>query len=215
VTVIADAVLAHLVNEHDEVSQALALLRASGVAEAERLALGDGDRRLLELHRAVIGHDVEVMVACHLCEARNTVTVGPGSVPRAAPRSAWWGPSGGLREPTYQDLRGLPVDPDLAIEALLVRCTVGQPSRPATAADLRAVDDALTGPVRLVCVGCGQPIEVELDIQRAVVSRLVAWGRSVDVEIHLLARTYHWDLATIEGLSDARRRRLAGLVRDK
>jgi hypothetical protein len=32
------------------------------------------------------------------------------------------------------------------------------------------------------------------------------------VEVHLLARAYHWDLAEIEQLPDERRERLAALV---
>jgi hypothetical protein len=212
--VVTDAVLARLADEPDEMAQALCLLRASGIPDAEELTLGAGDRRLLDLHRAVTADDIETTVICAGCDTANTVTIGPGSVAPASPRSAWWGPAGGLREPVYRDLLDLPDDPDGAVEELLSRCTVGQPARPATPVELAAADDSLAGPVRLACVGCGQPIELELDVQRAVISRLVAWGRSVDTEVHLLASTYHWDLATIEALPDRRRRRLAELIRE-
>jgi hypothetical protein len=125
------------------------------------------------------------------------------------------GPAGGLREPTYGDLLGLPADEDEAADELLRRCTIGAPARRATAAELELVDDSLSGPVLLPCVQCGASIEVEVDVEQLVLERLQRHADGVDLEVHLLASTYHWELAAIEALPDDRRGRLARLVAEQ
>jgi hypothetical protein len=208
------AALASLEGPATELDQALALLRASGVERPEHLPLGAGDRALLDLHRELVGRDPEVTVTCPGCGEVSLAALSRDAVPPAAPRCAPAGPGGGIREPTYADLRGLPSDPDAAARELLARCTVGTPSRPPEPADLEVVDDSLCGPLLLACAGCGAPAEVPLDAQRLALRGLVHRAGERDVEIHLLARAYGWALEVIESLPDARRRRLADLVAD-
>jgi hypothetical protein len=195
----------------DELSQVLALLRAAGVEDPEALPLGSGDRRLLELHRGVTARDVEVSAACPECGTLNAAIISEREVPAATPRAAAL-QGGGLRQPTYRDLAGLPEDEQAAAAELLRRCTVGTPARTPTTRDLELVDDALTGPLELSCAECGSAVLVDVDVQRLVLERLIRHGRAIDVEIHLLASAYHWSLAEIEALTDERRSGLAALV---
>jgi hypothetical protein len=206
------AALAALEGPATELDQALALLRAAGIERPEALPLGSGDRLLLELHRRLAGGDPELTAACPECGEVSAVWLSPGAVPPAAPRCALAGAGGGVREPTYGDLAGLPADPRAAERELLARCEVGAPARPTGTADLEAADDSLCGPLGMECVGCGAAVEVQVDVQRIALAGLVRAAAARDVEVHLLARGYGWPLETIEALPDARRRRLAGLI---
>jgi hypothetical protein len=208
------AVTGALESASDELGQALALLRAAGVEEPERLPVADGDRRLLELHRALTGRDLEVAVACRECETVSAAVLSAETVPREAPRMAWLGPGAGLRAPVYEDLLGLPAEPAEAEAALLRRCVVGEPPRAPEAEELERVDDSLTGPVVLACVECGATLEAAVDVEQLVLEGLQRLAADVELEIHLLAGAYGWSLSAIEALPDERRRRLARLVAD-
>jgi uncharacterized metal-binding protein YceD (DUF177 family) len=208
----APAVLAALDAGGDELGQVVAVLRAAGEAEPESLDLGSGDRRLLEVLADVTGSAIEVTARCSRCLELNFAVVVPDSVPPSRPRHARLGTGGGLRQPTYADLADLPADDGDAARELLRRCVVGTPTRSPSAEHVDLVDDALTGPVRLECAGCGEPVEVELDVQANVIERLALHARTVDIEVHLLARAYHWSLAEITALPDGRRSALAQLV---
>ena len=210
----AVAALGALSSSDDELGQVLALHRAAGVEEPERLTVAAGDRRLLELHRRLTRRELEVAVTCRACDTVNAIQLSPESVPPDAPRSARLERGGGLRGPTYADLLGLPGDPGEAEAELLRRCTVGEPGRAAEPADLELVDDSLTGPILLECVECGEPVAVAADVERLVLVDLQRFAHDVEYEIHLLAATYGWSLETIEGLPDERRRRLAKFVLD-
>ena len=207
------ALLTALDGAPGEVAQAVALLRASGVEDPERVAVSEGDRLLVALCRELTRADVSVVAMCSCGELAEAVLT-PETVPPPVPRVAVLGPGGGLREPTYGDLLELPDDAGEALEELLARCVVGSPSRPPRPDDLELVDDSLAGPVVIACPACGEPLAVDLDVERAVLERLARRAREVDHEIHLLATAYHWSLAEIEALDDRRRSALAGLVAD-
>jgi hypothetical protein len=206
--------LAAIGASEDELGQALALLRVAGCAEPETLTLGEGDRLLLALYRAITGADLEVAVECGACETVSVAMLSPETLPPHEPRSALLGPGAGLRQPTYADLRDLPSERGQAEAELLARCTVGTPPRPAGPEELDLVDDALTGPVQVACVECGQALEAAADVQRLVLENLQRCALTLDLELHLLASRYGWSLAEIEALPDDRRRRLANLVSD-
>ena len=210
----ASALLAALDSPTSELGQVLAVLRAAGHAEPERLPLGEGDRRLLELVCEVTGEGLEVTARCPRCETINSAVLSADSVGSARPRQARLGAGGGLRPPSYADLLDLPPQREAAVAELLRRCVVGAPSLEPSAPHLEAVDDALTGPLLLACVGCGEAISVDLDVQSAAMERLARHAGAVDVEVHLLASAYGWSLAEITALPDARRAALAHLVAD-
>ena len=208
----ATALLAALDGGRDELGQVLAVLRAAGHAEPETLDLGRGDRLLLEVLAAVTGSSIDVTARCGRCQELNSALADPESVPPIRPRHARLGTGGGLRPPTYADLADLPADDGDAARELLRRCVVGTPTLGPSAEHLELVDDALTGPVRLDCAACGEPVEVELDVQATVIERLARHARAVDLDVHLLAYAYHWSLAEITALPDGQRSALARLV---
>ena len=207
-----DAVLTALDQQPTELGQVVALLQAAGVPDAADLPVGDGDRRLLALCRALTGRDVEVVLDCPACGVRNVAVLGPDTLPPDRPRSLWWGPGNGLRAPTYRDLDGLPADPAAARAELLRRCVVGRPPRPVAAADFDLVESSLTGSFQVACVDCGEELEAAVDVQRNALELLAGRLERFDWEVHLLAATYQWTLATIERLPDERRHRLARLI---
>ncbi|HKP43990.1 hypothetical protein [Mycobacterium sp.] len=204
--------LRELDTAHGELEQALAILQACGVADAARLALGVIDRLLLHAHRTVLGTDLEMVVTCPQCAVLNALPLGASDVPDYAPRSGWCGPGAGVREPTPADLTGLPDDPDAAGRIVVQRCTAGPADGPRDVAALEWAEQSLCGAVAVACIECGAPIEEFVDVQRLVTSAIAAAVAEADVEVHLLASRYGWDLASIEALPDARRSRLAALA---
>lgn len=190
-----------------ELSQATRVLAAAGLPVAG-LTLGAGDRALLALHRAMTGRDVAIAAACPACGVLGEVTLAADAVPQ--PSTVDDGP---VRPPTYTDLTGLP-DGAAGTAELLRRCA-RDGAGPATAEELAAVDDSLCGPLVFACPACDAPVRCAVDAQTLALRGLLELLRRYDREIHLLARAYHWDLATIEALPDQRRSRLAGYVEDE
>jgi hypothetical protein len=209
------AAVTALGSSDDELGQVLALLRAAGIDEPERLSVAAGDRRLLELHRLLTGRDVEVAVTCGSCGTVNSALVSRETVPEEAPRSVPLGTGGGVRAPIYADLVALPRDPTDAVDELLRRCTVATPSEAPRPEALELVDDSLTGPILLECVECGESLEAAVDVELLALAGLQRHALAVEHEVHLLARAYGWSLDAIEALPDERRRRLARFVGDE
>jgi hypothetical protein len=200
---------AGLDGEPDLLAQAAAVLRVATPEPApERLPVGIADRMLLEVHERVLGHPLEHHVRCPACGAVTTLRLARHDVGTHHPRSAWCGPGSGAREPTYDDLRAADGDPDVLLE----RCRTGDGGHPPTLDDLAAIEGSLTGPLRSLCIECGEPLEADVDVLGLVLAALGALRAEVDREVHLLASGYGWDLATIEALPDDRRHRLASLV---
>ena len=196
-----------------EIEQAMLLLAESGVPDVAALPVGVIDRLLLHLHRRMLGEDLGCVVACPSCGVLNALPLGPDDVPAYAPRSAWCARGSGVREPTGGDLLGLPEEVSLAGEVLLGRCAIGPADGPRELAALDRAEQSLSGTVRASCTECAASIESPVDVQALVVAAVAAVAAEVDVEVHLLASRYGWDLDTIEALPDSRRSRLAALVR--
>jgi hypothetical protein len=210
-TLSAAAAIAALGTADDELGQVLALHRAAGVREPERLTLSVGDRRLLGLHRSLTGRDVEVAATCAECETVSVALLSAQTVAPHAERTAWLCLGSGLREPTYGDLLDLPGDAQVAEAELMRRCIVGaMPPAPDPQA-LERIDGSLAGPIVLTCA-CGALMELAADVERLVLEGLQRHAGEIEVEIHLIADAYGWSLPAIEDLPDERRRRFARLV---
>lgn len=199
-----------------EFGEAIMLLRACGVADCMSYPVSVIDRLLLLAHRAVLRRDLEVAVACPACGVLNGLPLGFDDVPPYSPRSAWCGPGIGMREPTGADLADLPDDAAGAAQELEARCRIGPGAGsgawPGIEGALDRADQSLCGTVRVACVGCGTSVSEFVDIQHLVTATIADAMADVDVEIHLIASRYGWDLATIESLPDVRRARLAALA---
>jgi hypothetical protein len=195
-----------------EFAEAIALLRACGVADGLPYPVGVIDRLLLQAHRAVLHRDLEVVVACPACGVLNALPLGFDDVPAYEPRSAWCGPGSGLREPTGADLTDLPEDDEAAVAELERRCRIGPATEPRDPAALDRAEQSLSGTVHAACTECGAPVNQLVDVQLLVTAAAAEAVAEVDVEVHLIASRYGWDLATIESLGDGRRARLAALA---
>lgn len=200
---LAVAALAGALAAGTELEQATRVLEAAGHPTAT-LTLGAGDRLLLSLHRELTGRAVTVAASCPACGALGEVELGPDTVPLSSTVD------GPVRAPTYADLAGLPSGVDGSAE-LLRRCTV-VPGAPAGVEDLAEVDDSLSGPLVFACPACDTPVTCPVDVQPLALRGLLGLVRRYDLEVHLLASTYHWDLGTIEALPDERRHTLARYV---
>jgi hypothetical protein len=196
-----------------ELEQALALLSGCGIADPVSLPVGVIDRLLLQAHRVVRGYDLELVRACPACGVLNALPLGPRDVPEYAPRSAWCGPGTGLREPTPQDLLDLPAVATAAGAVLAARCAIGPGDAARDPDAIGNAEQSLNGVVRGACTECGESIAEFVDVQHLVTAAIAAAIAEADVEVHLLASRYGWDLHTIEALPEARRSRLATLVR--
>lgn len=197
-----------------ELHQVTALLRAAG-HEPDTMPIGVGDRVLVELVDRVTGAPIEFTVACPSCGAVNEIALGVAELTPHEPCSRWFGPGCGLREATYGDLDGLPRDVGAAAAAIARRCAIGPVDDLADddlADAVDEVDRSLSGPVDLPCVACGDGIRVVVDAEHLALERLRDVAARADLEVHLLAARYGWDLATIEAMPDLRRARLARMV---
>jgi hypothetical protein len=206
------ALLRGVEDADSEFGEAVALLRACGIADCGSLPVGVIDRLLLRAHRALLRRDLEVAVACQACGTLNGLPLGVDDVPEYAPRSAWCGPGAGVREPIGADLAGLPDDTEAAAAELAERCRIGSADSPLGPGALDRADQSLCGTVRVACVECGCPVSEFVDVQSLVTDAIAAAVAGVDAEIHVIASRYGWDLATIESLGDARRSRMAALA---
>jgi hypothetical protein len=170
------------------------------------------DRLLLQAHQAVLHRDLEVVAACPACGVLNALPVGASDVSAYEPRSAWSGPGAGTREPTGADLIGLPDDAEAAAQELELRCRIGPSGGPRDADALDRAEQSLCGTAHVACTECGSTVSEHLDVQHLVTSAIANAAAEVDLEIHLIASRYGWDLTTIESLPDNRRARLAALA---
>ncbi|MFG2502989.1 hypothetical protein ACGFSB_32880 [Streptomyces sp. NPDC048441] len=206
------AVLATLAGARErttELGQVIAVLSAAGHDPAD-LPVATGDRLLLALYRDLTGQDIEPVLTCG-CGEFSTVRLGADTVPPPRPRTAVLGRGGGLRQPAYGDLLGLPPGESGAAE-LLRRCTVGHPERPPEPGDFEAVDDSLAGPLVFDCPACGAEVSYPVDVQTLVLRGLLTLLDELDHDVHVLASAYGWDLAAIDALPRDRRRRLAAFA---
>jgi hypothetical protein len=206
------ALLRAVEDADSEFGEAIALLQACGIADCMRYPVGVIDRLLLHAHREVLHRDLEVAVACPVCGVLVGLPLGIDDVPEYSPRSAWCGPGIGVREPTGADLAGLPDEAGEAALELEARCRIGPADGSAAAGALDRADQSLCGAVRVGCIECGAEVSEFVDVQRLVTAAIAEAAADIDVEIHLIASRYGWDLATIESLPDTRRARLAALA---
>ncbi len=198
-----------------ELEQAIEVLRLAG--HSEQLPLSEGDRVLLRLAEDATGRPLELVKTCKGCGETNTVSLEAAQVRPHDPRCAWLDPACGVREPTYRDLIDLPEDESAALGELFARCLLGGSADSMPADDqlrtaFEIVDGSLSGPILLTCVGCGTRLAIPIDLEQVCLERLREAADHVDLEVHLLASAYGWDLPTIEQLPDHRRHRLATFI---
>jgi hypothetical protein len=205
----------------DLLSQAVAVLRACPdrselafyeVDDPADLPIGAADRRLLAAYEEVTGGPLDVTARCAACGARTTLSLTVASVGRHVWASVRTVEGTGLREPSYADLLACPGEQATILDRCRLGTAAGTDRASGTWADLDRAEQSLAGPLRSACAECGTPVTVDADVVAMVLRGLAVVCAEFDLEVHLLASTYGWDLPTIEELPDQRRHRLAALV---
>ncbi|QRM54379.1 hypothetical protein [Sinorhizobium sp. BG8] len=206
------------------------------------LTVGDRERLLFALYRASLGSRIDVLATCwqceEVCELDIAAQVAP---PHQAPAqalhhldyerddAAW---RIGFRLPTGRDQADLASAAsegrDDAEMLLLRRCMVGatcngqpveavEPDEEMLAAFgeyVRHADLAAEGIVRFACPACGAGIEVLIDAMTILRGALMD-GQSILLDVHRLARTYHWTEREILALTGNRRRDYLALIEEE
>jgi len=218
------------------VRSALALLAAVSSDDevaVGRLALGERDRRLLELRAYLFGTQLANVATCprcgetveFTCDTRNllsgAVAHGAGNQTAEAVRVAHDEHEVWFRRLTSEDLLALPeaaADPwawlfahsvlratrsDDAVEAAALPADVQE----AVVGAMAAADPLADIELSLACPSCGDSWQAGLDIASYLMTEIDAWARRLLADVHTLARRYGWSEVTILGMS-ARRREL-------
>jgi hypothetical protein len=218
------------------VVSALALLAAGsglGEEEARQLALGERDRRLLELRAHLFGTRMANVATCprcgetveFACDTRDLSSAGAGTGEAGARQlvlrlrhgehEVWY------RRLTSDDLLALPETEGDSWRWLftgsVVRATrldedvdagALPPEVRAAVVDAMAAADPLADvELSLGCPSCGESWRAGFDIASYLASELDAWARRLLADVHTVARRYGWSEAAILGMS-ARRREL-------
>ena len=217
------------------VRAALTLLAAASSedeAAAGRLALGERDRRLLELRAYLFGTRLANVASCprcgetveFSCDTRDLLggaVARGGAEPAETLRVAHGEHEVWFRRLTSEDLLALPeaaADP----RAWLLARSVVRAARSddvvevaALPADVQeavvaamAEEDPLADiELSLSCPACGERWQASFDIATYLIAEIDAWARRFLADVHTLARRYGWSEAAILGMS-ARRREL-------
>jgi T4 bacteriophage base plate protein len=212
------------------VDQALAMLQHTiGDDEAEQLAIGSRDARLLDVYAATFGSSIEARTACPQCGEELDVAF---NVPDIRARGAV--PAGQYeliaRDPGYHITFRLPCstdlraaagldDPQEALRVLAERCVAsaernGSPVPAAQLPDevMDELDQAMARhdpqadvQLNMACPGCGHSWQTGFDIVDFLWRTLARRARQLVVDVHTLATAYGWSETEILWVPPARR----------
>jgi hypothetical protein len=194
---------------------------------AARVTLGAHHRRLLALHRDLVGTPLEAVVTCRVCGVDSEFPVPAQAVldlPAPPPGTVVTvdvaGAPDSFRLPTVEDLdatRGFAYDE--AVQSMAQRTHVGGPSRRLGSEELarlaeawEAADPAGDVTVDLDCVGCGARLTASVDPAAFVARDLDRLLDRLVHQVHALASTYGWTEDAILALPESRRRRYLELI---
>jgi hypothetical protein len=213
----------------------LAPLLPSGLAEAERLALGRRDAYLMDLYAALFGPQLAAVTACPRCDERLEVALSIADLRvRELPPSE---PSLALECEGYRVVYRLPNSLDLAAvaqatnlaqarEDLIARC-VEVLELNGTACALSAVpahvlerlaetmaelDPQASTELALACASCEHTWSDIFDVGAYLLESLEHWAERSFDQVHVLARAYGWSEHQILSLSAVRRARYLARV---
>ena len=195
---------------------------------AAALSLGERDRRLLCLRRALFGPVLDATAGCPSCGDRVEFAVNVESLLVPPPAAPLQGAvdvacvSVEFRLPTSADLLALLRAPSgLSGHSLLSRCVtriVGNPAeeagsfaaipeavRDAVASKMAALDPQADVQLSMSCPGCQHRWVLDFDVVSYLWSELTSWVRRLLIEVHQLALAYGWREADILAMSSQRR----------
>jgi hypothetical protein len=212
------------------VKRGLALLdRLAGGANVAALSVTDFEILLLHLRAQVLGERFDLGFACPVCQEHVEVAFDlPDYLADLIPRR----PAGVTDTPDRADWRlyqgvafRLPTAGDQAAVAGLADSASRLAERcielPRGSARLRAKIEGVMSqmapevsrPLSGRCPACAASVAAPLYVTRLVVAELTRESASLDDEIDLIARAYHWNEADILRLPRRRRRAYADRIR--
>ncbi len=197
-----------------------------GAASAE--TLGERNRRLLRLHRALVDAPLEAHIKCASCGVDNEFTVPTDSIlgaPPANPEShvsiRSRGRSLTFRLPLMGDIEatsGASTSAEVR-RAVLERCRIAGDLGALTddaaeqlGREFEARDPAATVVINISCASCRTTIAASIDLASFVVADLDRVIESLYRDIDLIATAYGWDEPTILALPASRRRRYVDMI---
>jgi hypothetical protein len=196
---------------------------------AATLTAADRDRLLAAVYRRAYGPRIASTLTCPAC-ARPfdldfnlpdlVASLQPAPEPALEPHNGSYAftlaDARRFRLPTGADELAVSHLPPAAAEReLLRRCALsGSPTTDPAAvqAAMAAVAPVIDVEMDARCPECGQSQPVHFDIQSYLLAALAAEQPRLAVEIHQLARAYHWSLPEILGLSRVQRRAFVALI---
>lgn len=183
---------------------------------ANELATADRDRILAAIYLDRYGARIEATLTCRTCHDPFDLDF------RLDELVTHCDPAGAIDPPPWP-VQGVELRPVTGVDELaaqgrpdpadaLVRRLVGDP--PAGDEGLRAlIADELSrrtppvaAPIGASCPACGELAEVEFDIQRYLLGRLLGERAELFRDVHVIASTYHWSRAEILALIPEERR---------
>ena len=200
------------------------------VDDVRGLRVGDRDRIVLALRRALSGDELECVCPCACGETLElTLSIGellsggaPEPLPRTAEAPLAMGGSVRVRPASVADQERAAelarTDPQQAVRELVAGCLLdsgddADGDRLALASELlEQLDPAAEILLRGVCPACGTELAALLDPGSYLWTELERWNESLDLEIHTLASHYHWSEGEIVALTPERRTRYLELV---
>lgn len=202
----------------------------AGQAQAEALAIGRRDARLIALHAALFGPRLQAVADCPRCRERIEFELDAPAMRVEAPREApvRVAHAGGwieARLPDSRDLLALEAcaDESAARALLLRRCvTSSLPDEagatwPAELVDalsraMAEADPQAATELSLACSACGHEWVEGFDIAGFVGDAFDHWAERLLDDVHALASAYGWREADILALPTARRARYLARV---
>ena len=205
-----------------------ALLSASSDApgDMDSDTLGQRNRRLMQLHRALVDAPIEAQVACAACASVNMFVVpvaqmlalpatGQAEVPVRLPGAAR---VVRFRLPTMADISAAAdgandCDTDADVQrAVLARClleptaiSLDESSIAAAEAAFDAADPLASVMVEAACSGCGAGVSASVDIAQFVAADIDRFVARVLRDIDVIASAYGWSEPQILALPAQRR----------
>ena len=190
--------------------------------------LGERNRRLLRLHRDLVGWPLEAHITCGRCAVDNEFVVPSETILAAAAyanpahvRIRSRGRSLTFRVPRIDDIEtaGDSSSVDDVRRAVLERCRLSGDLEALTDAaierlgrEFEARDPLANIVVTITCTGCGATLTASIDLASFVAADLDRLVDALYREVHELASAYGWDERTIVALPADRRRRYIELI---
>ena len=190
--------------------------------------LGERNRRLLRLHRTLVGTPLEAHIKCARCGVDNEFTIpadsilaAPAAAPEAHVRIRTRGGSLTFRLPRMDDVEAASDATALrdVRRAVLERCLVAGAVDAITdvaverlGREFEARDPAANVLVTISCAGCPGTLAASVDLAAFIAADLDRMLAALYRDIDAIASTYGWDERTILSLPPSRRRRYVAMI---